>query len=89
VERGKMITSFNDWIFTPGRKAGDTGIVVNTDGSTDDVRGYHVIYMEKPGELRWKYQAETALASADYDTWYTGVEANYPVATQTAISLVK
>ncbi len=89
VERGTMIDSFNDWIFTPGRKAGDTGIVVNTDGTTDDVRGYHVMYFEAPGQVRWKYQAESALSAADYETWFESAKADYPVVAKGALSLVK
>lgn len=90
VERDKMIASFNDWIFAPGRKPGDTGIVVNTDGKTDDVRGYHVMYFQAAGEIRWKYQAKTAMASADYSTWYDGVKGNYAVTTSDfGMSMVK
>lgn len=84
VARGTMITSFNDWIFTSGREAGDTGIVVNTSGSSDDVLGYHVMYFQGPGEVRWKYQARTALASADYSEWLEAAKANYPVTTSEA-----
>jgi hypothetical protein len=90
VERGSMIDSFNDWIFTPGRKTGDTGIVVNTDGSTASVRGYHVMYFQSAGEVRWKYQARTAMASADYTTWYDSVKDSYTVATSDfGMSMVK
>jgi len=78
VTRGQMIDTFNDWCFAAGRKAGDTGIVENTD-SNGNVVGYHVIYMEKLGEVRWKYQANSDLASADYNTWYRGLEFSYVV----------
>ncbi|MPM35286.1 hypothetical protein SDC9_81876 [bioreactor metagenome] len=78
VTRGQMITSFNDWCFAAGRKVGDTGIVENTD-SSGNVLGYHVMYMEKLGEIRWKYQANSDLASADYNTWYNGLEFSYVV----------
>lgn len=89
VERGTMITSFNDWIFAPGRKVGDTGIVVNTDGKTDDVRGYHVMYLQALGEVRWKYQAKTALASADFSTWLEKTKDSYtPVTNEKNMSLL-
>jgi len=88
VARGTMISSFNDWIFAPGRSAGDTGIVVNTDGKTDDVRGYHVMYFEAAGQVRWKYQAKSALSAADFETWFEGVKEAYPVVTKGALSLV-
>jgi hypothetical protein len=85
-----MIDSFNDWIFTPGRKVGDTGIVVNTSGSTDDVLGYHVIYMEKLGEVRWKYQANSLKSAEDYNTWYESTVTSYPVTTsESGLNLVK
>lgn len=90
VTRGTMISSFNDWIFTPGRNAGDTGIVVNTSGSTDDVLGYHVMYFQGAGEVRWKYQAKTALSSADYSDWFEATKADYPVTTsESGLKLVK
>lgn len=90
VERGTMIDSFNDWIFTPGRQPGDTGIVVNTNGTTDDVRGYHVMYFQAAGEVRWKYEARTAMASTDYTTWYDNAKENYAVTTSDfGMSMVK
>ncbi len=78
VTRGQMIASFSDWCFADGRKAGDTGIVENTD-SSGNVVGYHVMYLEKLGEVRWKYQANSDLATADYNTWYNGLEFSYVV----------
>jgi len=90
VERNTMIDSFNNWIFTPGRKAGDSGIVENTNGSTDDVLGYHVMYLEALGQVRWKYQAQSQLSSEDYNAWYESVEGNYPVTTNAGgLALVK
>jgi hypothetical protein len=89
VTRGTMIASFNDWIFAPGRKAGDTGIVVNTAASGSDALGYHVMYFEAPGQVRWKYQAESALSSKDYAAWLEAAKADYPVTEKGGLSLVK
>ena len=41
VTYGQMIPSFNEWIFDPARKAGDTGLVKNTLSST---QGWHIMY---------------------------------------------
>ncbi|MBU5434485.1 peptidylprolyl isomerase [Pseudoflavonifractor sp. MSJ-37] len=65
---------FEDWIFADGRKAGDTGLVENTQSGQ---QGWHVMYLESTGEVLWKYTAASALRSADMQTWVEGLEDGY------------
>lgn len=59
VSQGDMITEFDEWLFDPSRKAGDTGIV-NTDYGT------HIMYYVGEGDPAWKADADSALRSEDY-----------------------
>lgn len=59
VRKGDMVAAFNDWIFTEGRAAGDTGIV-------ETEYGIHVMYMDGFGVPAWKLEADNALKSAAF-----------------------
>ena len=61
-----FFTGFMDWIFADGRKAGDTGLVENTQ---QDQWGWHVMYLDTVDEVLWKYTASNALRSEDLNTW--------------------
>lgn len=74
ITRNQTVTNFNDFLFTPGRQAGDVGVVQNTASGQ---AGYHLIYIDTLGEVNWKYTATEALRSADYTAWYESVEPNY------------
>ncbi|MDR1629471.1 MAG: peptidylprolyl isomerase [Oscillospiraceae bacterium] len=72
VEKGTMVAAFEDWIFDPARKTGDTGIVETT-------YGYHIMYFVKTAdEPQWRtdikatisddyMKAQDEEAKADYD----------------------
>lgn len=49
VERGQMVTEFNDWIFDENRVPGDHDIV-----ETADI-GWHIMYYVGGGETGWKH----------------------------------
>ena len=66
VYPGRMIESFNDWIFDESREVGDTGLVKNTESTT---KGWHIIYYAGQGEYaHWQSLAREAL-------WVEDVEA--------------
>lgn len=87
VSRGQMIDSFNDWIFDPTRQIGDTGIVENTDDN-GNVVGYHIMYLQAFGEIRWKYTARTDLQSTAFTDWYNGLTDSYQITTLDGMSSV-
>lgn len=58
VTPGSMIPAFNDWVFADGRKAGDTGLVKNTESYT---QGWHVIYYLGENEPTWANLARQAM----------------------------
>ena len=62
VYHNQMVSEFNDWIFDPARKAGDTDIVKTT-------YGYHIIYFVGQGENYRRTQIIDDLKSSDYDAW--------------------
>ena len=65
-----FFTGFMDWIFADGRKAGDTGLVENTQ---QDQWGWHVMYLDTVDQVLWKYTASNALRSDDLSTWLEGL----------------
>ena len=64
VAPGDMIADFNDWVFAEGRKAGDTGLVKNTESYTN---GWHVIYYQGDNEPSWMNLARQALWTEKVD----------------------
>ena len=66
VYHNQMVSAFNDWIFDPARKAGDTDIVKTT-------YGYHIIYFVGQGENYRRAQIIDDLKSSDYDAWTTSL----------------
>ena len=67
VYEGQMVTEFNDWVFAPERKTGDTGIVKTT-------YGYHIIYFVGDTMPTWKSSVDTVLRRNDYTEKYTELE---------------
>lgn len=57
VYKGYMVTEFNDWIFDPSRKPGDTGIVETTYGC-------HIMYFSGFSTPYWKLRVEADAKSA-------------------------
>lgn len=58
VEKGKMVSEFEDWCLKDGRKEGDVGIVETT-------YGYHIMYFVKRGVKTWDKDVRNALASTE------------------------
>jgi hypothetical protein len=77
ADRSALSSDITDWLFAAGRQIGDATVVPSTDDS-GNVIGYEVLYVEGFGQIRWQYQATSALQSADYDEWYEQVVENYP-----------
>jgi hypothetical protein len=77
ADRSALSSDITDWLFAAGRQIGDATVVPSTDDS-GNVVGYEVLYVEGFGQIRWQYQATSALQSADYDEWYEQVLENYP-----------
>ena len=75
VNEGSMVDTFNDWIFDPSRKSGDTGIV-------ETEYGYHVMYYVSDSDPYWQVQVENAMRTEDYNTFYEGVADHYKVKTK-------
>ena len=73
VCEGQMVASFNDWIFDPARKEGDTGLVENTNANQ---QGWHVMYFEGKDESMpyWKVTATAAKQQADQTAWVTDIQ---------------
>lgn len=77
ANRDALEPSVTEWLFADGRKAGDTTVVETTD-SSGNVIGYQILYAEDFGQIRWKYQADSALRTADYDSWYGELQKSFP-----------
>ncbi|NLF34399.1 MAG: hypothetical protein GX585_00360, partial [Clostridiales bacterium] len=76
VARGTSGAELDEWLFTPGRQAGDTAIVEETD-SDGAVVGYRIVYLEALGPVRWKHAADEALAGEEYSAWYSDTLFHY------------
>ncbi len=63
VYQGRMVQTFNDWIFDSARKSGDSGIV-----QTD--YGCHLMYYVADNRPQWYLNAEASLRTEDYNEWY-------------------
>ncbi len=58
VVEGQMVEAFNDWLFDPKRKPGDSGIVQTN-------YGFHIMYFVGDGLPSWKQNADKALRNSD------------------------
>ena len=74
VPRNQFFTEFNDWMFDTARKPGDTELIENTQSGQ---QGWHVVYLEKQGELLWRSTAEDSLRSDDMSAWTKEIESGY------------
>lgn len=66
IAKGRMVTEINDFLFTAGRKVGDTAILHGNNGSYD---GYHLVYFVGEGRDYRLTAAEEAKVNADYTAW--------------------
>ena len=72
VYEGQMVPEFNDWLFDPSRKAGDTGIVKTQFG-------YHIMYFSGSRDPSWQITADTALRTNDMKKKYDEFSEKYKV----------
>ena len=77
ANRDTLASSLAVWLFDTDRQVGDTTIVESSD-SSGNVVGYEILYVQEFGQVRWKYQAASALRSDDYDSWYSQLQESYP-----------
>ena len=77
VYPGQMVTTFNDWCFAEGRKAGDYGIV-------ETEHGYHLIYFVGNSETTFRdYMVENTLRNEEYNKWTADLVAKTPATVHT------
>lgn len=70
VAKGDMVKPFEDWIFDPARKEGDTGLV-----QTD--YGWHVMYFQALNRPAWMDAAESAKQAEDQEAFMDSIEAGH------------
>jgi len=63
ASQNKMILEVENWLFAPGRKYGDYGIVRSED------YGYHLLFFMGFGERLCDYLADTNMRKADFADW--------------------
>ena len=73
-----FIDNFKNWYLEEGRQVGDTGIVQNTQSST---QGYHIMYLSKTYPI-WEYEAEAAVLTEKTNNILEEAEEKWPVAVE-------
>ena len=68
IGKGDMVSEIDTFLFTEGRKVGDTAIVHGNNGSYD---GYHLVYFAGEGMPYGLAKAETQMVSDAYTAWET------------------
>ena len=78
------VPEFLEWIYTDGRKVGDTGIVQHDAGDkvTNGYWGYHFMYFVGNGDNKpvWMRTVRNSLASRDLAAWLEELLGDYPAA---------
>lgn len=64
VMEGQMVPEFDEWIYDPARKPGDTGIVYSSS------TGYHLIYFCGNGMVCRDFIADSNLRGEDFSKWH-------------------
>lgn len=88
IYKNEMVPEFNDFVFAPGRKPGDTAIVYGeapASASSEGYAGYHVVYYVGLGDLYSNYIAKNAIVSDKLNTWLEGLTGSVTATTQFAI----
>lgn len=70
IAPGQMVESFNNWIFDPVRKAGDTGIVQTN-------YGFHVMYFVKDAGQEWSINIHDVLIEDAYKAYLETTKKSY------------
>ncbi|MDD2457164.1 MAG: peptidylprolyl isomerase [Eubacteriales bacterium] len=68
---GQMVDTFNNWIFDPARKTGDTEVVQTN-------YGFHVMYFVRPAGVEWEINVRSVLADEAYRAYLTELKTAYP-----------
>ncbi len=76
VSKYSMVPGVNDFLFAPGRTAGDTDVVF---GQSSGYAGYHVIYFVGENALKRNLLAEDIARTEDYDAKYQEIISGYEV----------
>ena len=78
----KYVPEFLEWIYTDGRKAGDTGIVRHDAGDsvTNGYWGYHFMYLVGDNEPVWMRNVRESLATEDLSAWQKELLSGYEAA---------
>lgn len=72
IYKGQMVEEFENWVFDPARKPGDTGLV-RTD------YGYHIMYYVGSGSPYWTIQVENAIRNNDYSDFEESLKEKNPL----------
>lgn len=64
VYEGQMVDEFNDWLFDSERTQGEVDLIETKS------YGWHIMFYNGLGEIRWKSDAHDAATDEDVDTWY-------------------
>lgn len=70
-----FIEGFKNWYLEEGRKKGDTGLVKNTESST---QGYHIMYFSGNKPI-WEQETKTAILSERTSNFLEEAEAKWPM----------
>ncbi len=70
--RGTMTSEIDDWLYSEGRKKGDSAIIKT-------VHGYHIVLFLGYGEVGWKSECYPALQDEDYFELLSDLSERYPV----------
>lgn len=70
VTQGKMVQTFNDWIFDETRETGDSDIVKTE-------YGYHVMLFGGKGDAVWKKEAKDTLANSEISELSAQIQEKY------------
>ena len=74
VYEGRMVDTFNDWIFDSEHTEGDTGLVENTNSGQ---YGWHVMYFQAWNDPTWKINAKSSLQNDDMTSWIESITEGY------------
>lgn len=74
VYEGRMVDTFNDWIFDSEHTEGDTGLVENTNSGQ---YGWHVMYFQAWNDPTWKLNAKSSLQNDDMTSWIESITEGY------------
>ena len=74
VYEGRMVDTFNDWIFDSEHTEGDTGLVENTNSGQ---YGWHVMYFQAWNDPSWKINAKSTFQNDDMTSWIESITEGY------------